>query len=99
MLLANVEYVVDGDLFNASGFPASMMHSFNLILFYDAGYTATASSGDAFLTGFNNLGSSTTKSDWGFGIGTRDASTRLGFAWRTDVSESARIFLRIERPF
>ena len=98
MVLTNVEYVVDGELFDASGFPATILRGVNMILFYDAGYTADAASNEPALSNFN-LNSSTIKSDWGFGIGTRDASVRLGFAWRTDVSESAKIFLRLERPF
>lgn len=99
MLLANAEYVVNGKLFDDSGIPAWILRNFNVILFCDAGYVAMAQTGDALLNGFNNLGSSTIKSDWGLGFGTRDGKMRLGFAWRTDVAEPVRVFLRIDRPF
>ena len=99
MLLTNVEYIVNGKLLETDGIPGWFLRNFNLILFFDAGYTAIGLTDDSFLAGFNNLNSGTIKSDWGLGIGTRDGKMRLGFAWRNDVSEPVRVFFRIDRPF
>lgn len=95
MLLANVEYIVSGRLIDDFG----ILDDLSVLLFADAGYVATAQSNEAFTKGFENLTLSSMKSDWGFGIGTRDAKVRLGFAWRTDVAEPVRVFLRLSRPF
>jgi len=98
-LLANAEYVVNGKLFDEDGIPAWLLRNFNLIVFFDAGYVAVSSTDGSFLDGFSGIRSNTVKSDWGCGVGTRDANMRLGFAWRTDVAEPVKVFLRIDRPF
>jgi hypothetical protein len=100
MLLANAEYIINGKMLDdVEFFPSWLLGNLNLFIFADAGYTAIANPGDSFIKGFNDINSSTIHSDWGFGIGSRDAKFRLGFAWRTDKSEPAKVFIRLNRPF
>ena len=100
MLLANAEYVINGKMFDeVEFFPSWLLRNVNVILFADAGYVATPKSTDNFTEGFNDINSKTIHSDWGFGIGTRDAKLRLGFAWRTDKSGPPMVFIRLNRPF
>ena len=100
LLLLNGEYILNSDLFDDEElFPSWLLCNLNLILFADAGYTSTVSPDDGLLSGYKDFSARTLKSDWGFGIGTRDAKLRLGFSWRTDVAEPVRIFLRLSRPF
>jgi hypothetical protein len=100
MLLANAEYIINGKMLDdIEFFPTWLLGNINIFLFADAGYVAVADQDDFFLKGFNDISSSTVRSDWGFGIGSRDAKLRLGFAWRTDKTEPVKIFLRVNRPF
>jgi len=100
MLLVNAEYVVNGKLFdNVEMVPSWLLRNVNIIFFADAGYIASAKSTDSFIKGFKDVSSKTIRSDWGIGIGTRDAKLRLGFAWRTDKSEPVKVFIRLNRPF
>jgi hypothetical protein len=100
MLLANAEYIINGKMLDdVEFFPSWLLGNLNLFIFADAGYVAVADRKDFFLKGFNDISSSTVRSDWGVGIGSRDAKLRLGFAWRTDKAEPVKIFLRLNRPF
>jgi hypothetical protein len=99
ILLANAEYLVNGKMLDGVDlFPSWLLRNVNLILFMDAGYAAT-SPDNSIVKGFEGLNYSTLKSDWGFGFGTRDAKLRIGFAWRTDISEPVHAFIRLDRPF
>jgi outer membrane protein assembly factor BamA len=99
LVLANAEYLVNGRMFDDNDlFPSWLMRNVNLILFMDAGYAATSPENSIF-KGFEDLTYSTIKSDWGFGVGTRDAKFRIGFAWQTDISEPVHVFIRLDRPF
>ncbi|MBI3189566.1 MAG: BamA/TamA family outer membrane protein [Ignavibacteriales bacterium] len=98
--LFNAEYMLNGKIFDAVDvFPSWLLRNCNLMLFYDAGYANAVAGNEKFDKGFENLSASTIKSDWGIGIGSRDAKLRLGFAWRTDVAEPVHAFLRLNRPF
>jgi outer membrane protein assembly factor BamA len=100
MLLANAEYIINGKMLDdVEFFPSWLLGNINIFIFADAGYVAVADRKDFFLKGFNDISSSTVRSDWGVGIGSRDAKLRLGFAWRTDKAEPVKIFLRLNRPF
>jgi outer membrane protein assembly factor BamA len=100
MLLANAEYVINGKMFDeVEFFPSWLLRNLNIILFADAGYVGSAKSTDTFSEGFKDINSNTIHSDWGFGIGTRYAKLRLGFAWRTDKSGPPMVFVRLNRPF
>ena len=100
MLLANVEYVVNGKLFDDDDiFPSWLFRNINIILFGDAGYVSTANRNDAVTDGFNHIDAKTVRSDWGFGFGSRDAKLRLGFSWRTDKAGPPMVFIRLNRPF
>ncbi|MFI5251835.1 MAG: BamA/TamA family outer membrane protein [Bacteroidota bacterium] len=99
LLLANAEYLVNGNLFDDDDlFPSWLFRNVNLILFMDAGYVASSPE-NSIIRGFENLNHSTVKSDYGFGFGTRDAKFRIGFAWRTDLAEPVHVFIRLDRPF
>ena len=100
ILLLNAEYIINGALFDeVDVFPSWLLRNLNFIVFADAGYTNTATGEESFLKGFNDVSARTIKSDWGIGIGSRDAKVRLGFAWKTDVAEPVKVFLRLTRPF
>jgi outer membrane protein assembly factor BamA len=98
--LFNAEYMLNGKIFDAVDvFPSWLLRNCNLILFYDAGFANAVASDEKFDKGFETLRLDNVKSDWGFGIGSRDAKIRLGFAWRTDIAEPVHVFLRLNRPF
>ncbi|MBI5021231.1 MAG: BamA/TamA family outer membrane protein [Ignavibacteriales bacterium] len=100
MLLLNAEYVVNGKMFDdVDFFPSWLLRNINMIIFADAGYVNDADRNANLTDGFKSLDKTTIRSDWGVGIGTRDAKLRLGFAWRTDVAQPPMVFLRINRPF
>ncbi|MBI3195523.1 MAG: BamA/TamA family outer membrane protein [Ignavibacteriae bacterium] len=98
--LFNAEYLLNGKIFDAVDvFPSWLLRNCNLLLFYDAGYANAVAGEEKFDTGFESLRFDNIKSNWGFGIGSRDAKIRLGFAWRTDIAEPVHVFLRLNRPF
>lgn len=100
ILLLNAEYVLNGELFDdVEIFPSWLLRNLNFIVFADAGHANTVTGEESFTRGFNDVSARTIKSDWGIGIGTRDAKVRLGFAWKTDVAEPVKVFLRLTRPF
>lgn len=100
LLLANIEYVVNGKMFSDdTGFPFSMLSDLNLILFYNAGYINNVADDVTFDEGFDTFKLNSLKSDLGFAIGSRDGKYRLGFAWKTDVKSSVSVFFRMSRPF
>ncbi|MBI4809864.1 MAG: BamA/TamA family outer membrane protein [Ignavibacteriales bacterium] len=100
MLLANAEYVVNGKMFDdVEFFPSWLLRNVNIIFFADGGYIANADDDASPFEGYKALDWRTLHSDWGIGIGTRDAKLRLGFAWRTDKSTPPMVFLRLNRPF
>ena len=72
---------------------------FNVIVFADAGHMASAGADESFFRGFGDVSTRTIKSDWGIGIGSRDGMMRLGFAWKTDIGEPVKVFVRLSRPF
>ncbi len=98
--LVNAEYLLNGKILdNVDIFPSWLLRNTNFILFYDAGFTNAVSGESKFNEGFSSATLQTLKTDWGFGIGSRDAKIRLGFAWRTDIAEPVHVFLRLSRPF
>ncbi len=100
MFLANVEYLIHGGAFDDSDFwPLEILSPFSLALFLDAGWADYVSSHVSFSGGFNTLSWNTLKSDVGFGIGSRDGTLRIAWAWRTDRRSSPVFFFRISRPF
>lgn len=100
LILVNAEYLVNGKMFDeVEFFPSWLLRNVNLILFADAGYLTSVSGNSGAFDGFEALSKKTLLSDWGVGVGTRDAKLRLGFAWRTDEAGPPMVFLRINRPF
>jgi hypothetical protein len=96
MLLANLEYRIDGELIDEILFWPS---SLNLIAFGDAGAIENVNTKWAAYDGFNAIKTSQVKSDYGIAIAWHDGDARLGFAWRTDKQQPAAIFFRLNRPF
>lgn len=95
MILGNVEYVLDGQVFsNIFLWPSS----FSMIVFFDAGATTTVAPTKSLIDGFDSINSSQIKSDVGFAIGWTEKA-RLGFAWRTDIVRPVSVFLRFSKPF
>ncbi len=100
LLLANMEYVVNGKMFSDdTGFPFSMLSNMNLILLYNAGYINDVADYVTCSEGFDAFQINSLKSDLGFAIGSRDGKYHLGFAWKTDVKSPVRVFFRMSRPF
>jgi len=98
MILGNVEYLLSGSVLDDLSFwPGWLFGHTTFILFTDVGMTNNASPSTRFVDGFGSLNQ--WKSDIGVAIGSRDGTTRLAFAWRTDRKMAPKILLRIERPF
>jgi len=100
MLLMNAEYVIRGDVLSQLAFiPRNMFGGLSLLLFVDSGWVGNVDNSIGIFSGFDDFSLNNMKTSIGFGFGSRDGNARLGFAWRTDHSESAVIFFRIMRPF
>ncbi len=100
MLLFNAEYIVRGDVLSQLTFiPRSMFGGMTLLFFVDSGWTGQAARSASVFQGFDDFSLNELNTSIGFGFGSRDGHTRLGFAWRTDRASSAVVFLRIDRPF
>lgn len=100
MVLLNAEYIIRGDILSQLSFiPRGLFGGLTVLFFFDAGWTGIADSRAGVFEGFDNFALNKLKSSIGFGFGSRNGNTRLGFAWRTDQASSAAVFLRIERPF
>ncbi len=100
VLLTNAEYLINGKMLDdVEFFPSWLLRNLNIIIFADAGYISTADKAASAIKGFQGVKLINLHSDWGIGIGTRDAKLRLGFTWRTDKSSPPMVFLRLNRPF
>ena len=100
LILANAEYIVNGDFLNDLDFwPSWLLRNVNFILMGDAAFVGAAPPEDGWTEGFKGVRFSDFKSDLGVGLSNRNGSLRLGFAWRTDVKAPARFFFRFTRPF
>jgi hypothetical protein len=96
MVLANVEYALNGSVFDDVNFWPGFL---TLMVFADAGNAQFADTKLDLTDGFKNFAVSNMKSDLGFALGWHDESARLGFAWRTDKGGPPMVFLRLSRPF
>ncbi len=100
MLLLNAEYIVRGDILSQLAFiPRGLFGGLTLLFFFDTGWTGIAEQTDGVFEGFGDFSFNKLNTSAGFGFGSRDGNTRLGFAWRTDRASSAVVFLRVDRPF
>ncbi len=100
IILFNVEYIVNGDVLHDLNFwPSWLFERINFVFFTDAGFIRTAPPSVSAADGFADIAWNEFHHDVGVGISNRSGSFRLGFVWRTDVSESARFIFRIARPF
>lgn len=100
LLLLNAEYVIRGEIFSQLSFiPRDAFGGLTLLFFVDTGWTGNADPKYGALQGFGDFSLSELKTSIGFGLGSRNGNSRLGFAWRTDRESSVVVFLRIDRPF
>jgi hypothetical protein len=100
MILANLEYIFNGDFLGDLDFwPSGILRHFNFILLGDAAYVRWHTTDDGWTKGFETLRFSDFSSDLGVGVSNRSGSFRMGFAWRTDVKAPGRFFFRFNRPF
>lgn len=100
MLLLNAEYVIKGEILSQLSFiPRNAFGGLTLLFFVDTGWTGNVDPSYGALQGFGDFSFSELKTSIGFGLGSRNGNSRLGFAWRTDRESSAVVFLRIDRPF
>ncbi len=100
MMLANVEYIVNGSFLDDLDFwPTWLFRSMNFLFISDAGWMATAVSTAKPTDGFDGIRWSDFKHNFGFGFANRSGTFRIGVAWRTDVKEPGRLFFRFNRPF
>ncbi|MEK6566088.1 MAG: BamA/TamA family outer membrane protein, partial [Bacteroidota bacterium] len=100
MLLANAEYILNGDFLNEIEFwPSWLMRRINILFMADAGLTRTAPASDSWNEGFRGITWGEFKTDLGVGVASRSGSFRLAVVWRTDVKEPARFIFRFNRPF
>jgi hypothetical protein len=96
MLLGNLEYALNGNVFDDLSFWPGFM---TMIVFADAGDTRIVDTGIKVTKGFRDFSMKALKSDIGFALGWHDGTARLGFAWRTDKAAPPMVFLRLSRPF
>ncbi len=100
MVLANAEYILNGDFLHDLDFwPSWLMRGVNFLLMADAGWVTTVSGNTEWTKGFESLRFNQFKNNLGFGFTNKSGSFRIGFAWRTDVKVPAMLVLRFTRPF
>ncbi len=97
MLLLNVEFLLNPDLFKRSSF--FPLNTFTLILFGDVGQVHDAGSSAGLTDGWDLMTASGFKSDYGIGVGSSDGNFRVFLAWRTDRAASPVFGIRLSRPF
>lgn len=100
MLLFNAEYALQGEVLSQLAFmPSSMLRGIMMLLFLDSGWTDVVERNEGPFNGFGGLSLDRLKTSIGFGFGSRNGNTRVGFAWRTDRAAPAIVFVRIGRSF
>jgi hypothetical protein len=100
MVLANAEYIINGDFLHDLDFwPSFLLRHFNIIVLADAGWIRTAPASSEWHEGFDGIRFADFKSDLGVGFSNRSGSFRIALVWRTDVSSPAQFLFRFERPF
>jgi hypothetical protein len=100
MLLANAEFIVNGDFLGDLAFwPSWLMRGINLIFLADAGLVRDVAPTEIWTRGFENIRFSDFKHDVGVGVSSRNGSFRMAFVWRTDQAEPPKFVIRFSRPF
>lgn len=100
MVLANLEYIINGDFLHDLDFwPSWLMRGINFLVMADAGWIANVPSQTDWTGGFETLRLRNFKNNLGLGFTNKNGSFRIGFAWRTDVKAPAVFLLRVTRPF
>ncbi len=108
MALVNTELIIRSTIAGkAKGWAKGILRNTNLILFFDAGATNTATSisnhnvtNGAYDAAFSeDMEFDAWKSDAGIALGSADGDFRIGAAWRLDRSESPNFIIRFSRPF
>jgi hypothetical protein len=96
MMLANIEYALNGSVFDDVSFWPGFL---TLMVFADAGDAHTVDTRKNVTDGFTDFSAHNLKSDLGFALGWHDGTARLGWAWRTDKSAPPMVFVRLSKPF
>lgn len=100
MLLANAEYIVNGDILHDIDFwPSWLMRGINFVFIGDAGWTRAVRPSASFDAGFGELQLKQFRSNLGVGVSNRSGSFRIAYLWSTDGSNLNRIIFRLSRPF
>lgn len=100
MLLANAEYIVNGDILHDIDFwPSWLMRGINFVFIGDAGWTRTIRPSANFDEGFGELQLKQFRSNLGVGVSNRSGTFRIAYLWSTDGSNLNRIIFRFSRPF
>lgn len=100
MLLANAEYIVNGDILHDIDFwPSWLMRGISFVFIGDAGWTRTVRSSANFDEGFGELQLKQFRSNLGVGISNRSGTFRIAYLWSTDGTNLNRIIFRFSRPF
>jgi hypothetical protein len=100
MMLVNMEFILNGSILDDLNFwPTWIFQHVNMIITSDAGFTRSAPQMAAVTEGFGPLKLSDFHHNFGFALGNRIGSFRIGFAWRTDRSAPLQFLLRFNRPF
>ncbi len=100
LILANGEYLVNGDFLGDLNFwPSWLMRYVTIILMADAGFVRQVEGSAGITEGFDGIRWTDFRSDIGVALGNRNGSFRIGAVWRTDRGEKARFVLRFARPF
>ncbi len=98
MILINGEYIVNGDFLGDLDFwPSFVMRHINLLFLADVGWVGSVAADASPLSGFEGING--LRSDLGVGLTNRSGSWRLAYVWRTDTSESGKIYFRVSMPF
>jgi len=100
MLLANAEYIVNGDFLHDIKFwPSWLMRSINFVFLADAGWTREVRPSASFDAGFGELQFKQFRSNLGVGVSNRNGSFRIAYLWSTDGTGLSRMTFRVARPF
>ncbi|MGH2568142.1 MAG: hypothetical protein ACRDGA_07365, partial [Bacteroidota bacterium] len=100
MLLANAEYIVNGNFLHDIKFwPSWLMRQINFVVLGDAGWMRSVRPSASFDAGFGELQLKQFRSNLGVGVSTRSGSFRIAYLWSTDGTNLNRTIFRFSRPF
>jgi hypothetical protein len=100
MVLANAEYIVDGNFLDDLDFwPSDLFGGINFLFLSDAGLVRTLQPTAQFQDGFGKITWGELRHNLGVGLANRNGTFRVAYTWRTTEKAPGTFTFRFVRPF